>query len=138
MNKYLESLIIFLVLFVLIGFGNYFFNLKRKYKNKDKIKKVKKKTKKNKKKHKYEFNIMELSYLINKFKLDVNKMDMLYVLKWISFLDAFIISFTSAVIIIIPLGIMWQFLIGFVMVFGLIYAIYEIFGRYLVKKGWQK
>lgn len=29
-------------------------------------------------------------------------------------------------------------LLGFVLLFGLIYALYEILGRVLVKKGWSK
>ena len=38
----------------------------------------------------------------------------------------------------IDLYIVWQLLIGFVLLFALIYSLYEIYGRHLVKKGYQK
>ena len=133
MDKFLESLVSFAIIFTIFYVGNYYLNLKRKY-NKITNKKPSKKKKKNNK----PVEIMELSYLINKFKLDIKKMDLLYCIRWISFLDAFIIALTCVIIFLLPWKLIWQLLTGFVLVFGLIYALYEIFGRHLVKKGWGK
>lgn len=130
MNEFLETIIFFSILFIIICLINYFFILKKKY---NKIFSQGKNNKKSKK-----IDIMELSYLIMRFNLDIKKMDILYCLKWITILDAFIIAFTSTIIILIPWKIMGQLLVGFVLIFGLIFSLYEIMGRYLVKKGWQK
>ena len=59
-------------------------------------------------------------------------------LLWICILDAFIISFVGTFITILPVKFGWQFLIGFVLLFALIYALFEIYGRHLVNKGLQK
>ncbi|MCR5787938.1 MAG: hypothetical protein K6G37_02520, partial [Bacilli bacterium] len=56
---------------------------------------------------------------------------------WCSLINGFIISVTVTVISNIKLHIAWQLLIGFALVFGLIYSVYEIYGRHLVKKGWK-
>lgn len=127
-----EALIFGLIAFFLIFLIYYFLILKRRYNNY--FNKVKKKKKKNKD----IYESMEISYLIYKFKLDTKKIDLLYLLKRIAIIDAFIISFTGTLVYYIPLKIMWRFLIAFALLFCLIYAIYELFGRFLVKKGWQK
>ena len=82
--------------------------------------------------------ISEVQFLQTRFKLNANKMDIKYMIRWIAFLNAFIIAFTSTIITFIPWDLAWQLLIGFVLLFALIYALYEIFGRVLVKKGWDK
>ena len=94
-----------------------------------------KKVKKNKKK---ELTIMELEYLKNRFKLDLFKVDLDYCIKWFAFLNSFIIALTSTVIMFIPWHMIFQLMIGFVLLMGLIYALYELFGRHLVKKGWTR
>ncbi len=94
-----------------------------------------KKTKKNKKK---ETTIMELEYLKNRFKLDLFKVDLDYCIKWFAFLNSFIISITSTIIMLIPWNMIFQLMIGFVLLMGLIYSLYELFGRHLVKKGWTR
>ena len=131
MNTFLDSLISFAIIFTIFYIGNYYINLKRKYN-------IIVHGDKGKKKRKKEVEIMELSYLITKFKLDIKKMDLLYCIRWISFLDAFIIAFTCVIIFLLPWKIVWQLLAGFVLLFGLIYSLYELFGRHLVKKGWGK
>ena len=65
-------------------------------------------------------------------------MDLNYVFFMVSLIDAFIISFVFVVITIIPWDMGFSMLLGFVLLFGLIYALYEILGRVLVKKGWSK
>jgi len=90
-----------------------------------------------KKKNKKNNEIMEISYLIYKFKLDKKKVLLKPTAMWCSLINGFIISVTVTVISNIKLHIAWQLLIGFALVFGLIYSIYEIYGRHLVKKGWK-
>ena len=94
--------------------------------------------KKKQKKNKKEVTMMELQYLQKRFALDLFKVDMDYVIKWFAFLNAFIIAFTSTVIMLIPVNMVLQLLIGFVLLLALIYSLYEIYGRHLVKKGWKR
>lgn len=93
---------------------------------------------KHKLKSKKKKEIGEINYLTKKFNLDSKKLNVKGMLVWISIIDAFIISFVGTFIIIIPVSFIWQILIGFVMLFGLIYALFEIYGRHLVNKGLQK
>lgn len=125
-----EALIWGLFVFIVVFLINFLWIFKRGYEN---IKKQKRK-KKNKKLEEF----VGLSYLIPKFKLDINKMDLNYVFFMVSLIDAFIISFVFVVITIIPWDMGFSMLLGFVLLFGLIYALYEILGRVLVKKGWSK
>jgi ABC-type multidrug transport system fused ATPase/permease subunit len=125
-----EALIWGLFVFIVVFLINFLWIFKRGYEN---IKKQKSK-KKNKKLEEF----VGLSYLIPKFKLDINKMDLNYVFFMVSLIDAFIISFVFVVITIIPWDMGFSMLLGFVLLFGLIYALYEILGRVLVKKGWSK
>ena len=125
-----EALIWGLFVFIVVFLINFLCIFKRVYEN---IKKQKSK-KKNKKLEEF----VGLSYLIPKFKLDINKMDLNYVFFMVSLIDAFIISFVFVVITIIPWDMGFSMLLGFVLLFGLIYALYEILGRVLVKKGWSK
>jgi hypothetical protein len=91
---------------------------------------------KNKKKKNNE--IMEVNYLVGKFKLDKKKLFNKKVTLICSLINAFIISSVVTIISNIKLKMMWQLLIGFVLLFGLIYSLYEIYGRILVKKGKYK
>lgn len=125
-----EALIWGLFVFIVVFLINFLWIFKRGYEN---IKKQKSK-KKNKKLEEF----VGLSYLIPKFKLDINKMDLNYVFFMVSLIDAFIISFVFVVITIIPWDMGFSMLLGFVLLFGLIYALYEILGRVLVKKGRSK
>lgn len=130
MDKIEINLIWSIVLFLLLFLVNYFLVFKNGYNN---IKKQKKK-KKNKKIE----DFIGLSYLIPKFNLDVNKLNLNYVFIMVSLMDAFIISVVFFVIISISWDIGFSLLLGFVLLFGLIYSLYELFGRSLVKKGWSK
>ncbi len=89
-------------------------------------------------KKKKQKNISELNYLILKFHLDKKKLKVRSMLIWFSIIDAFIISFVTTFITIIKLDTIWQILIGFVLLFVLIYAFYEIYGRHLINKGLQE
>ena len=115
--KYLNTLYLFIALFIIIGLGNYYLN-KRKL---------------NKKKNKKNKPIGEIDYLVTKFKLDKSKLNNKKMIIYIAIINSFIISFTSCLIMIIPLKLIWQMLIAFVLLFSLIYALYEIYGRHLKK-----
>lgn len=83
-------------------------------------------------------NITEITYLVHKFNLDEKALPKKKMILWISMQNAFIISFVWVFISSLRIKIMWQLLIAFVMILALIYALYEIYGRHLVKKGYQK
>ena len=87
----------------------------------------------NYKKRKYT-SIGELNYLLKKFNLDRKRLPVRKMLLVFSLLDAFIMAFTDSFITALPVNTVFQMLIGFVLLFALIYALYEIYGRHLVKK----
>ena len=132
MNEYLLSVYIFIALFIIVFVVDYFLINKRKL-NLIKNKGVTKKGKRKKIK-----NISEVDYLSAKFKLDTKKLDMDKMIIVISIINAFIISIVSSVIMLMPFAIMWQMIIAFVLLFGLIYALYEIYGRTLKHKQERK
>ena len=80
---------------------------------------------------------MDILYLVNKFKLNTKKTKY-NTLKWITnIINPFIISITFIIVTNIKsfiLGIM----IGFLVMMMLIYSIYEIIGRILKKKEFDK
>ena len=79
-------------------------------------------------------DIMELSYIKNKFKIDIKKLNIKKEIIIISILDSFIISFVATFISILKIHYIWQILIGFIILVALIYSIYELYGRHLKKK----
>lgn len=132
MNEYLLSGYIFIVLFIIVFLVDYFLINKRKLaliKNKGVTKKGKKKKIK---------NISEIDYLIAKFKLKEKELDMDIMIMIISLINSFIISIVSSVIMLMPFAIMWQMIIAFALLFGLIYCLYEIYGRHLKYKEERK
>ena len=75
----------------------------------------------------YMFSVMRKN---KKNKLLIqNKMAFIY-----SLIDAFIITIVFMIIELIDLPFYIQILIGFALLFGLIYAMYELLGRYLERK----
>lgn len=109
----------FAIMFLLVLIVTYVLNLKR-YKKK-KIK-----------------SIGELNYLVMKFNLDLDRLPVRKMLLPISFLDSLIMAFTASFITLLPIALIWQLMIGFVLLFALIYALYEIYGRHYVKLGYVK
>ncbi len=93
----------------------------------------KRKLKKNKK-----GRIGEVNYLVARFNLDKRKIDYKKITTLVSLTNAFIIAFVCTVICIIPVKLIWQMLIGFVMLFILIFLFYELIGKMCLKKGWKK
>ena len=73
-------------------------------------------------------------YIIKKFDLDDKLINLRQLNFHISIINSFIISFVSTIICITDFHISLQIAISFVLLFGLIYSLYEIYGRYLQKK----
>ena len=92
---------------------------------------------KSKRKKKSQMTI-EIKYLVNRFNLDKLKLIKIPFLLLISFIDSIIITTVFLVVVIIDVPIFIQLLIGFILLMGLIYSIYELLGRYLVRRGYQK
>ncbi len=114
------NLSFFVILSILIFLFEYLFVMKKRIKGRSKKKSVD--------------QVMEFIYLIGRFKLDKNKVVYNKMAKWCSIINGFIISAVVTVISNIDLYIVWQLLIGFVLLFALIYSLYEIYGRHLAKK----
>lgn len=119
--KYNIAIIQFIILTLIIFLVDYIFINKHKLKNNE--------TKKDKKPK----SIGEIDYLVAKFKLDVNKLNKENMIIWISLINSFIISVVSSVIFLMPLPMIWNMIIAFILLFGLIYSLYEIYGRHLKK-----
>lgn len=94
---------------------------------KNRKKKKKTKTKQNK-------TILEINYLITRFKLEEKDLKKKSNYAMISLLDALIIAITFTVVILITNILILQLLIGLVVAMGLIFATFELYGKYLVKK----
>ncbi len=112
-SEILFNIFMFLIFFFIIFIITYFMN----------VWKLKKKK-----------TIGELRYLINKFNLEEKRLKKRQMILWISIIDAFIISFVGTFIFMLPIDYVWKFLSGFVLLFALIYALFEIYGRHIVKK----
>lgn len=129
MNRLQAALILFALLFIILFIGDYFF-IKRRY-----LKRLKGKGKKKNKKNN---ELTEISYLVGKFNLDKNKINLNKLLIVISIINALIISLVSVVVMLIRINVILQLIIGFVLLISLIYALYELLGRFLVMKGYDK
>ena len=70
---------------------------------------------------------------IARYDLDMRKHEYKKVLLLYTIVKAFIISFTAALIMSIK-SLIWKALIAFIVIFVLIYALFELLGRYLKKR----
>ena len=115
MDKFLSCLYDFLFIFLLVFIVySVFLN-----KNKKEYKKVSK-------------NDM-MKIFIARYNLDMKKTDYTTVLRVVTFINSFIISFSSVLVINIK-SIVWSILISFVVIIALIYSLYEIAGRTLKRR----
>ena len=73
-------------------------------------------------------------YIIKKFDLDSERISLRQLNFHISIINAFIIAFVSTVVSITDFHIGVQLAISFVLLFGLIYSLYELYGRYMKKR----
>ena len=113
------GILVFLIIFFIIFLGDYFF-VKRKY------------LKKKKKGKKQE--LMEASYLAAKFKLNQESLINKKMLKIFSMINAFIIAIVCVTVLVIDCNVILKLVIGFILLIALIYAIYELLGRFLERK----
>lgn len=124
----ITNIIFFLLVFIIVFLVDFYFiaknRPKRKKGSKEKVKVTDRLT-------------TEGMYLMSRFNLDDKKVNLHMLDFHISIINAFIIAFVSTGISLINVNVIFQLLIGFVLLFALIYAIYEIFGRHLKKK-WGK
>ncbi len=127
MNNNIMLLIWSILVFMVIFLCNYFLVYKRGYKL------IVKKKKKKRTKSLEEF--IGISYLVLKYNVDLNKCNLNYLFMSLSFINAFIITIVFIIISMLSWNLSMSMLLGFVLLFGLIYAIYELLGRYLKKKG---
>ena len=84
------------------------------------------------------FTFIGVDYLIHKFNLNKSKINLRRLLNDLAILNSLIIAFVSTMVYLVPLKLFWQLGIGFVLLIVLIYALYEIYGRYLNKKWGMK
>lgn len=124
--------LVFSVLFVFIFIFHYFFitkpALKRMYLKEEKVKKGKQKNQKKAP------EVVEITYLVNKFKIDKDKLNWKSLAIMIPLINSFIMALVVAILELIPLKLIWNMLIAFILLFSLIYSLYEIYGRFLKSK----
>ena len=127
--SYSKSICVFLSLMLIVFIVDYFFINRRKLKiilNNGQTKKGKKKKVK---------PIGEIdNFLVPKFKLDKSKLNLKTLIIYISFINSFIIAFVSTIIMLLDLKTIWLLIIAFILLFSLVYALYELLGRFLKKK----
>ncbi len=126
--NYNLAIFTFIVLFIIVFIVDYYLILKKRLNlinNKGKTKKGKKKKIK---------NIEEIEYMVIKFKLDAKKLNKEKIIKVIALINSFIIAIVSAILMVVPYKLVWQMLIAFVLLLGLIYSLYELYGRHLKKR----
>ena len=75
-----------------------------------------------------------MNYLIAKFELNKKRINYKKEIKVISALNSLIISVVGTLVTCLQLPIFLQLAIGFVLLFALIYSLYEIYGRHLYNK----
>lgn len=125
MNEILYNTIFFLVLLIII-FIFFYFILERII------------SKENGKQDKKNYRLKnQYLFIIKRYNLDLEKIDWKLFKIGISFCNAFIISLVSTIVCILKMKIYYKYLIAFVLLFGLIYGVFELYGRYLNKK-WGK
>ena len=135
MDKFQIFLLVFTTTFILIFLVHYFIITKpalkklyvgeiKKNKTKNKIKKKKDKTP----------EVGELNYLVYKFKLNKDKLNWKSLATMISLINSFIMALVVSILELIPVKTIFKLMIAFVLLFALIYALYEIYGRYLKNK----
>lgn len=126
--KYEQAIYIFLILMLVVFLVDYYLINKRK------LTLIRNKGLNKKGKQKKVNSIGEMNYLVSKFKLNKKKLNEDSMILWISLINSFIISVVSSVLMLMPFKLMWLMLIAFVLLFCLIYSLYEIYGRHLKKK----
>ncbi len=87
-----------------------------------------------------EKKLSEVRYFTKKFKLNRNLIDLRKFYNGIALINSVIISFVST--LLMYMDIVWEFnyvlelIIGFILLFLLIYSLYEIYGN-ILKRKWR-
>lgn len=115
LNSPIFLLYFFLVLFVILFFLIYFL---------ERYKVLRKK---------YEA-LSELNYVIKKFHLNKEFIEYKKEILFVAFLDSIIIATVGTFVSSIDIPLFLKFALGFVLLFALIYALFEIYGRHLKNK----
>lgn len=123
MEKINRYSLVLVILGIIIYLVNFYILLKPKLNPKVKKKNKKKKT-----------EIMEVDYLVRKFGIPKEYLLTARIFKKMAIINAFIISLVSTIIMFLPIHMSLQFLVGFALLFGLIYSLYEILGRSIIKE----
>lgn len=87
------------------------------------------------KEKKKNLNVVEINYMKYRFNIEPSSLFNAKFILLFSVINASIIEIVFFVIMHIKLPIILLLLISFVLLIGLIYSIYEILGRILIKKG---
>ena len=116
MNVYVQSLIYFGVCFIVVFLLYLLINMKFRKEYKEGKQQV------------------EINYLISRFKLDMRVTKYKTVKFLVALLNSFIISVTFTIIINLKFKYVYKLMIAFVIMFILIYSLYEIVGRALKRK----
>lgn len=77
---------------------------------------------------------VEIYYLVKRFKLDMKITKYKTIKLIVSILNSFIVAFTFTVIINLKIKYAYKLMVAFLIMFILIYSLYEITGRILKKK----
>ena len=119
-----QTILLSIIIFVLCFIIFYLVNCRKAYLI------ISKKSKKKKK----EIVIFPIKYLQSRFKLKEETLITINNLRMYAFLDSLIISITFFTVVQINVHYALQLFIGLILLLGLIYALYEIYGRHLKKK----
>ncbi len=111
----MDYVISFLLTFIVVYLVYFIFVVKRK-KSKEKLK-----------------NSLEVRYLINRYHIDIEKINQKQLANRIAICNSLIISIVFLVILFIK-NFMLQMLVGFVVLFPVILIIYHILAKSLLKK----
>lgn len=119
MNNIVSFLIDFICIFLIL-FLIYFVFIIKKKKNFEKLKK-----------NDY------IRLFVIRYDINVKKINYSQLVRVLSLINIFILSFTSALIVNID-GLIWKIIISFIVIFVFIYSLYEIAGRYFKKMEGKK
>lgn len=79
----------------------------------------------------------DIDFFVRRYQIDVKKLGYKRVLKTVTLMNCFILSFTYIIFSNID-NILWALAFGFAIGFILIYSLYEIVGRHFRKEGKDK
>jgi hypothetical protein len=79
----------------------------------------------------------EIRYFILRFDLDMRKTKYKSLLKALTLMNSFILAFTTTIVIYID-SVIWSVLISFMVIMIMLYAVYEIVGKYFKRKEDEK